>query len=827
MSISPPITPHLGAIVNTLRQAGRLVLLAPPGTGKTTALPPLLLSAVSGQIYVTQPRRLAARLAASFVATQRGQKPGQEIGYQVRFDQAVGPTTRLIYATEGLLLQRLVNQPQLPGVSVVIIDEFHERHLETDLLLALINRLRLTSRPDLLLVVMSATVAAESVAVYLQAAPIYRVDAVTHQVAIDYVAKADERPLERQVVQAIAETQGRAPAGDTLVFLPGVAEINRSLALCHERFGQSHMVLPLHGSLSPAEQQRAVTPAQVAKIILSTNVAETSVTIDGVTTVIDSGLVRRARHDAWSGLSSLRLEKASQAEAIQRAGRAGRTRPGYCLRLYSEHDFKVRPKFAPPNIAAADLSEAWLLLAKLGIADLATLPWFEAPPQAAVAAARSLLLDLQAIDASGALTPIGQQLADLRLHPRLGRVLLEAVRLGAGQRAARLVAVLAEMEQLGRSNNANAQNWDAPSDALAWLEDFENQQSRWPKELARNVVLTAEQLSRQLSLKTELNGDAVLLRALLAGFVDRVARRQGKPGNLVLADGGSLTQDPTSVVKAAEWMVVTGASQQQSGISHKTIARAVSAIEVDWLLDVSATRLRESNELVWDEHLAKVFWLERLMYGQLVLSETRGPVPASQQQAAAARLAAEATRLGWAKLDPTGQLQRLEQRLTYWQRVCPDEAIPALAVTIAQLCQTQALTTLDELRMRLTQPFEHWLPPDLTKQLNAKVPGSIRLPSGRDLTIHYAYAPGQDPWIASYLQDFFGMSITPVVAGQPVVVHLWAPNKRAVQVTRDLAGFWRNHYPSIRKELMRKYPRHTWPENPLTAPPQRTKQRSG
>lgn len=811
-------------LLATLREAKRMVLVAPPGTGKTTLFPVALAEAVAGTVYVTQPRRLAARMAATYVAGQRGEAPGGYVGYRIRFDSAVGPKTRLIYMTEGVLRQQLLRDRQLNGVSAVIVDEFHERSLDADVLLGLLTDMRKLARPDLLLAVMSATVAAESVAEYLDNAPIVKIATAAYPVAVEYLARDSDLALERRVGRAVKhalEAQGsnRSPIGDVLVFLPGVAEIQRAQAACQDAFGATHAVLPLHGSLSASEQDLAVRPGRQRKIVLATNVAETSITIDGVTAVIDTGLVRRSSVDPWSGLSHLRTDAASQAEAIQRAGRAGRTQPGICFRLFSEHEFKVRPKFAPPEIATADLTATILALARLGYSELSDFPWYESPPAPAIAAARSLLIELGALSAAGGPTSIGERLSEFPIHPRLGRIALSAAAAGAGRRGALLAAIMAEAAQMKRSDPTKG-HWQGPSDPLAMLEDYESRQTFWPQVNLAAVRLSAKQIAEalkgDLAEITSEPEETLLRRAILSGFPDRVARRRISGGkDFVLADGGSLQQDRSSVVHKAEWVVVTEADMQSVGTSSRTSARSLSQIEPDWLLDDVPDRISECSELIWDGDRESVVRSEQLKFGNFVMAETRRTPNAQDLAAASTLLAKEARAVGLQRFDPKGVLATISARLAFAGKQDPSDPNALLET----LCLDK--TSFAELENAISGGMHTMLSKAEVAQLNRIAPEEVSLPSGRKLAVNYV--SGQEPWVASYLQDFFGQQLTPRIGDVPLVLHLWAPNKRAVQITRDLAGFWQNHYPAVRRELMRQYPRHTWPEDPLTAPPKLTK----
>ena len=443
-----PIDPLLPAVVDALKSASSVVLEAPPGAGKTTRVPPALLDAGAfGEIIVLEPRRLAARLSARRVAAEREERLGETVGYSVRFEDVSSARTRLRYVTEGVLLRRLIDDPRLSGVGLVVLDEFHERHLATDLALALLRRLQRSERRDLRLLVMSATIAAQAVARHLDDCPRLESLGRSFPVEIEHLERPDDRPLDKQVVSAVRRFVREEAAGDVLVFLPGAGEIRRAGEALSAFAAESDVaLLPLHGDLPLADQVRAVEPSPRRKVVLSTNVAESSVTIDGVTAVVDSGLARIATHSPWTGLPKLGLAKISRASAAQRAGRAGRTRPGRVLRLYTQGDFGSRPEYDTPELLRLDLSEPLLLLHGAGVRDAGELPWLDAPAPSALEAAENLLLCLGALETGGALSAIGQRLLSFPVHPRLGRVIVEGERRGVAEQTCLIAALLGERD---------------------------------------------------------------------------------------------------------------------------------------------------------------------------------------------------------------------------------------------------------------------------------------------------------------------------------------------------------------------------------------------
>jgi ATP-dependent helicase HrpB len=836
----------LPEVVAQLRAHRALVLEAPPGAGKTTRVPRALLDAglVDGEIVVLEPRRLAARLAARRVADELGEAVGERVGYRVRFEDRAGPRTRILFVTEGLLLRRLIDDPQLGGVGAVVLDEFHERHLPADLALALCAGLQ-ASRPSLRLLVMSATLEAEPVARFLDC-PSLRAEGRRFEVAIEYAERTApaDRPLEAEVAAALRRLVTDGLAGDVLVFLPGAAEIRRAAAACAPLAAAHDLdVVALHGDLPPEEQDRAVTPGRRRKVILSTNVAETSVTIEGVAAVIDSGLHRGASHSPWSGLPTLRVQRISRASAAQRAGRAGRTGPGRCLRLYTRHDHDARPAHDAPEVRRTDLAEAVLQLAGAGVADPARFGWFESPPPAALDAATALLARLGARDDAGALTDVGRQLLRFPVHPRQARILVEAERRGVGAVGCLVAALVGERPIVARAvGGARAES--GPSDLLADVDRFaEAERSRLQPDRLRGLGLDVGATLSVDKVRRQLRGllgkrsaaaaapdavDAALLVSILAGYPDRVARRRQPRGSeLVLSNGWTARLAESSVVRDAELMVAYDVEErQEQGARAAATVRGASRIEADWLLDLFADRLRESVEPRWNGAAERVEVVRRLSYDQLVLDETRARPGPDDADAVAAVLYGEArTRGARSFVDDEGVDQALG-RVALIASAFPELGLPALdeaAVDAALRALCQGRAGFDELRAAsLVDELLAPLDPKQRRALDELAPERVQLHAGR--TARVTYRAGQPPSVASRLQDFFGLREGPRVGrGRvPLTLHLLAPNQRAVQVTSDLAGFWERHYPSLRRELGRRYPRHAWPEDPRTAaPPQR------
>lgn len=852
---SLPITPLLPRIIASLRENSSLVIEAPPGAGKTTCVPPAILDAgLSGEleVWVLEPRRLAARMAARRVADERQEKPGDTVGYQVRFEDVSGPRTRLRFLTEGVLSRRLLRDPQLQRAGVVILDEFHERHLQADVALALLRRLQQTTRPDLKLVAMSATLEAAPVAAFLGDCPVLRAEGRQYEVAVEHLPAHDQRPLSEQVAAAVQRLLSEGLDGDVLVFLPGAAEIRRVQTAC-ARLTEANglLMLPLHGDLPAAEQDRATQPAKQRKLILSTNVAESSVTIDGIVAVIDSGLARIASHTPWSGLPVLSVQRISQASATQRAGRAGRTRPGRCLRLFTAQDFALRPAHDLPEIRRLDLAEAVLELHAADISEPAGFAWFEPPLTESLVAAETLLQRLGLIDNAGHVTETGRRALRFPLHPRLARMLVEAEKRGVLPQACLQAALISERDlrmsqsfSRQHSGSRDDMHTDNPSDLFHLMDLFAAAQRHGcapdrlrELQLDRGAVLRVERVRQQLlrlcgvqqeAASSHFDEDALLI-SLLAGYPDRVARRRKQGSDeLQLSAGGSARLSAASVVRTAEFMVAVDIEERpdtarQSQQQQTAIVRLASRIEPDWLLDLCSASLRERTEAVWQQRAERGETVSRLLYDQLVISENRTTTTSDEQ--VAELLSEAAMNAGLESFIAEDELKAFYARVEFVARTFPTAEMPELSLADAQaalkkLCAGRR--SFAQLRTAIKQgEFIQALQERLTREqmrlLRRMAPERISIAGRRNVRVNYE--PGQTPWIASRMQDFFGMRQGPTLAeGRvPIVLHLLAPNQRAVQVTTDLAGFWQRTWPQIRRELQRRYPRHAWPEDPLNA----------
>jgi len=806
-----PVDAVLDEVVAVLRAGPAVVVTAPPGSGKTTRVPPALLDAgvVPGKVLLLQPRRAAARLVARRIAWERGSRVGAEVGYAVRFDRKTSRETRLEVLTEGLLTRRIQADPFLEDVGIVVLDEVHERSIHTDLALALVAEVMREARDDLRLVVMSATLDPAPLVAFLgEGTRVVRAEGRTYPVAVTHDPVPDERRLGTRVAGAVRKALAAEPDGHILAFLPGVREI----AWTQEALGtvEGVDVLPLHGRLPAADQDRALAPSARRKVVLSTNIAETSVTLDGVRSVVDSGLGRFPVHDPATGLTRLETQPVSRASADQRAGRAGRTGPGRCHRLWTLNTHGLRPGFRVPEIQRADLAPLMLEVLAWGKAP-GTFRWFEPPPAAAVSRAIALLAQLGAVE-DGSLTPLGRQLAALPLHPRPGRVVLAGKELGCVLAAAGAAALATEPDPWARDRGGlRAASED---DLLGRLSRLDGPRSGADPRALSRVKAVRDQLLRAVGGGRGGDpADPAVLDALVAGFPDRVGLRREGGGRRYQLAGGSGAQLPAQGPEDAPPCLIAVELQGQ-GRGKEALIRVAAP------LDPGRLPVVESVEVAWDPERVGVVARQVRRFGALVLRSR--PADDRPDPAQAARLLAEhAGRDPDRFLQPSDAARSLQARVSFLRRVRPDLELPDLSdlsAMLPELCfglrnlkQLRALDLVEALRNRLD-----W---KQRQDLDRLAPVRLTLPTGRTAAVSYD-PPDQPPVVRARIQQMFGCGQSPRIAGQPVVLHLLAPNNRPAQVTADLAGFWSGSYAEVRKDLRGRYPRHAWPEDPLAARPE-------
>jgi ATP-dependent helicase HrpB len=844
-----PIDPVLPELTAALQRQTSVVLRAPTGAGKTTRVPPAILEAGlagPGRILVSEPRRLAARAAARRMAAERGGRLGDEVGYHVRFDRQFSPRTRILTVTPGILIRMLQDDPFLESTGTLVFDEFHERSLDIDLALGMARLIQQTVRPDLKIVIMSATLAVEAVAVYLGGCPIIASEGRLHPVEVLYEPRRAQQPWPAAVGHAVGRLLDRTD-GDLLVFLPGLHEI-RQTARQLDRLAKEHnlAVLPLHGDLPPEQQDAALARGDRRKVVLATNVAETSVTVEGITGVVDTGLARLLVFDPALGLDRLQLTPIARASADQRAGRAGRTKPGVCLRLWSETAHRGRPEQTEPEIRRVDLAGAVLHLLAMGETEVLHFPWLEPPREMAVTQALSLLRTLGAVNDDG-ITKLGRILARLPVHPRIGRLLIEGELWGHGERVALAAALLSERDPftrtLGDNTGTTADRPATPSDVLdrvEALEDYEHHgRLAWPcgslnRGATRFVLRSRDQLlrslraeTRQPNLRQEAHSvqtspaDEAVLRALLAAFPDRVARRREAGSRRgVMVGGRGVRLAPTSGVMEPELFLCIDVDASQT----ETLVRQASTVQRDWL---PPEQISITTEVAFDLAAERVSARRRVRFAGLVIEESLAALPDDEQVAQVlAAAAAHLQRVLPPDDSPAGLYRTRVRCLRQWM---PELQLPAfddvdLRELLLWLCHGRR--SFDDLRKA------DWLHAMQAKMSNAQrqavereAPERLQVPSGSRVALRYEV--GRLPVLAVRIQEVFGLRETPRIAGGRVAVllHLLGPNYRPQQVTDDLASFWANTYPRVRKELRARYPKHAWPEDPWTAMPERRARR--
>jgi ATP-dependent helicase HrpB len=828
-----PIDDVLPTVVAALRAHAAVVVKAPPGAGKTTRVPPALLAAgLAGtrRIVVLEPRRLAARAAARRIAAEQGFGVGEEVGFQVRLERAAGPRTRILVVTEGILGRMLADDPFIEDVGLVVFDEFHERSVHTDLALALCRAAQGAGRDDLKLCVLSATLATGPVAAYLGGCPVVESEGRPFPVEVEHLASRETRPPAESAAAGVRRVLPRTP-GDVLVFLPGVGEIRRAAALLEsDAAARGLAVTPLYGDLTSTEQDAALRPGPRRKVVLATNVAESSVTVGGVTAVVDTGLARVLRYDPTLGLDRLELGRISRASATQRAGRAGRERPGLALRLWTVHEDAALRDEEEPEIRRVDLAAPALLLRAWGATDLQRFEWFEPPDAEQLARADELLERLGAL-ARGALTPLGRSMARLPAHPRVARLLVEGHRRGALEDAALAAALLQERDPLRRRPPGSGPRSRSDSDVIDRLAALRGGDGDDDTALdagrARFVRRAADQLAaltrRELGAPPRPAGpaDEAVMRALLVAYPDRVARRR-EPGSrrAVMVGGRGVALADDSAVLDAELFLCVEVDAGRRGERAEGQVRQASLVERAWL---PAALLTTTLDTEFDEPAERVVARRRTRYLDLVIAE-QAAEPAPERAAELLATAAARDPARALALDDE-ETQRLRARLACLRAWRPALQLPAvddaaLRELLPILCAGRR--SFAELRRApLADVLLAQLDPRQRQALEREAPDRLEVPSGSRIRLEYQ--PGAAPVLRARIQELFGLVDTPRVAGGqvPVLVHLLAPNYRPQQVTTDLRSFWQKTYPEVRKELRARYPKHSWPEDPLTATPVR------
>ena len=844
---SLPIYSVAEDIVKNLADSGRAALSAHTGSGKSTQVPQILLDhlQIEGEIIVLQPRRLAARLLAKRVSEERNGKLGEEVGYQVRFEKVSGPHTRIRFVTEAIFLRQVLNDPGLSGVGAVIFDEFHERNLTSDLSIACVLQSIRTRRPDLKIVVMSATLDVDALQTYLN--PCARVEASgrLHPVATRYMGSAlnrDAAPVWTRAAKAFRTLAREKVSGNILVFMPGAYEIRKTIAAIESLPESSdYSVLPLHGELPADAQDNALLPGDRPKIIVSTNVAETSITIDGVYAVIDSGLARIARFDLRRGINSILVESISRASAEQRAGRAGRVGPGVCLRLWSEAEHAARAAQSTSEVKRVDLSESMLLLAAAGITELEGFNWVEAPEPEKLEQASELLMDLGAIHADGRITEIGQKMAEFPLHPRYSRMLIEADRYGVVSSVALIVGLSQGRSFYRVSKDAHTRKEqirqiedaaDRRSDYFVHLRAWELAQAfrfdvktcselgihagvaRQFGEIARQLLRLAKTQSLNVQAAKPDDEIACICKCLLVGFSDHLAKRNDtgtRRCRMVHERSGELRRE--SIVEQPLFIAAEVEERELRGEVTVLLSMA-TAVERKWLNELFPESFSDQVLTVFDPRSRRVVCHRECRFRGLVLS-TSDQGETNLDRAAA--LLAQEVMEGRLKLKNwDAAVENWIQRVNFVARHCPETEIAAIDDSARKLLTEQicyGAVSYKAIKDRpVLETVKEWIRPEQHYFVDNYAPAEMRLPRRRN-PVKIRYEPDGRAFIASKLQDFYDVPGAQLVVADGKVrllVELLAPNQRPVHLTNDLDGFWDGAYPAIRKELAGRYPKHEW-----------------
>jgi ATP-dependent helicase HrpB len=802
-----PIDAALPALREALAGATRAVLVAPPGAGKSTRVPLVLMAeswSGTGKILVLEPRRIAARAVADRMAKTLGEEVGGRVGLRVRFGSKVSARTRVEVVTEGIFTRMILDDPTLEGVAAVLFDEFHERSLDADLGLALALDTQGALRDDLRILVMSATLDGARVAALLGGAPVVESAGRAFPVATRHVGRDPAARLEEEVARTVRRALAEE-SGSALVFLPGAAEIRRTAELLAATVKDPSVdIVPLFGALDRSEQDRAIEPAASGrrKVVLATSIAETSLTIEGVRIVVDSGLARVPRFEPDLGLTRLETVRVSRAAADQRRGRAGRTEPGVCYRLWEEAQEGAFPAYQTPEILAADLASLLLDCAAWGVTDPASLAFLDPPPKPAVAEARALLASLGGLDADGRITEEGKRLRALPLTPRLARMVVDAAARGEGRLAADLALLVSERGLGGEDVHLGHRLDRFRSDRSRRAEDARRMAAGWLRE-----VTTAPDIG---------SGPERAGAVLALAFPDRIARARGKDGDFVLANGRGGSVDPVSPLARETFLTVA----EIGGVAAR--ARILSAAPVS-LAEIEADfadRIETREEVTFDRAAAALRAKRARRLGAVNLGEQTLAVPPTEESARA--LAEGIAALGIHRLPWSKPQLALRHRVSFLRRVdesFPDLSDEALAANVAAWLAPQILgkTALSQIGAEeLSAALDQLIPWDVKRRIEAELPSHFDAPSGQRHPIDYE---GEEPVLSIRVQELFGLAVHPTVArGKiPLVVELLSPAHRPVQITRDLPGFWKGSWQAVKSEMKGRYPRHPWPDDPASA----------
>lgn len=802
-----PVSHVLPDISAALDKEKKAVLSAPPGAGKTTLVPLHLLDQHShgdGKIILLEPRRLAARAAASRMASLLGEQVGETVGYRMRLDNRISARTRIEVVTEGVFARMILDDPELAGVSTVIFDEFHERSLDADFGLALALDVQSALREDLRILVMSATLDVERVATLLDHPPVIESTGRSFPIDIRYQDRPGGERIEDTMVRAITNSHA-SESGSILAFLPGQAEITRTAERLEGRFGPETLIAPLYGNLSQKEQDAAIRPAApgTRKIVLATSIAETSITIDGVRIVIDSGLQRLPVFEASTGITRLETVRVSRASADQRAGRAGRTEPGIALRLWHQGQTAALPAFTPPQILSSDLSGLVLDLAHWGVQDAKSLAFVDQPPETTIREARALLLQLGSLDKDGALTARGKVMRDLALPPRLAAMVVSAGEIGHAKDAALLSVLLTEQGLGGTSIDLEER-----------LRRFKSERGERAEASRRLAGRLAEGLNRTSSAEPVIAG-----QLLLHAFPDRIALQRGGRGRYVMANGRGAELAETERLAGSQMLVIadlTGRAAQGRILAAAEVSRADIEAELPG-------EIRTDDQTFFDRQSRQVRARRATRLGAIIFDET--PLPRPSGDAVVEALADGLRELGLHQLPFSKEALQLRERIGFLHRTIgdpwPDMSDEALLNHMDDWFipfQTGARGIADISASGLSNGLMALVPHDLQRDLTRLAPTHFEAPTGQRHPIQY---DGEEPTLTIRVQELFGLKQHPTVAGGrlPLLLELTSPAHRPIQTTRDLPGFWAGSWKDVRADMRGRYPRHPWPETPADAAP--------
>jgi len=812
-----PILQNAGKILEAARKSRRLIVSSPPGSGKSTQVPQLLLDngLAKGRIAVLEPRRLAARMLANRVAQERGGTAGGEVGYRVRFEDKTGKNTRIVFETEGILLRELVSDPLLSAYSVVILDEFHERHLHCDLALAYCLALQKTKRPDLLVIAMSATLDEAALSRYM--APCETIVAQGRVYPVD-VSYCDQGTAKLPPWEAAARVCGgvlpRLGAGHSLVFMPGAFEIGRTVSLLSKSPSLSGFEIhALHGELPPRQQDAALAASNRRKIIVATNIAETSLTIPGVTAVVDCGLAKIARYDGARGINTLFTEKTAASSSEQRAGRAGRTGPGICVRLWTEAENRARPLALAPEILRLDLSETLLTLKACGISGFDALDWLDKPRPEEAARASALLLALGAVDKNGKLTKEGNAMSAYPLHPRHARMMLEARRLGCEYECAAIAAVAQGRGirlETDFSYSIAPAGGELRSDFAELALALEHASSRHSAPALVDAARTAKKLAPGA---TPSGKTAEAAQCFLRAFPDRVAALiPGTVARYQLEGGKHAALSPRSAATGAP-LICAGEALESGGRNGVDITLSFATeIKEEWLKAAFPSELETMSRPALQQDMLTPITETLTLYRGITV---RREVSSAQAGKPSSDLIAEEFISGRQKLSKWDEeVEEWLARVAFLAKACPDFGLEPLSgedvkLLISEICDGAPSVAAAKNRPVLPA-LQEWFGWDKSRLLEQHAPLRLQLPTGRKARIRYPQ--GRTPYLEAKIQDLFGISQTPKIAAGRValVVHILAPSMRPVQVTSDLKSFWAESYPKLKPQLSRRYPRHKW-----------------